>query len=47
MLICWRVAMLVSAEIVLDSHKVCLASPETVISLKRALFVSIETLWLR
>jgi len=43
MLTCWRGAMLVSAETVLDSHRVCLASPETVIGLQRALSVSTET----
>ena len=35
--------MLVSAETVLDSHRVCLASPETVIGLQKVLFVSTET----
>ena len=35
--------MLVSAETVLDSHRICVASPETEIGLQRALFVSTET----
>jgi len=43
MLTCWRGAMLVSAETVLDSHRVYLVSPETVTGLQRALFVSTET----
>jgi len=42
-LICWRVVMLVSADTVLDSHRVYLASLETVIALQRVLSVSIET----
>jgi len=42
-LTCWREAMLVSAKIVLDSHRVCLGSPQTIIGLQRVLFVSTET----
>ena len=34
-LICWRVAMLVSAETMLDSHRVCFASHEVVIGLQK------------
>ena len=43
MLTCWRGAVLVSAKTVLDSHRICLALPETIIGLQSALFVSTET----